>query len=141
MCWKKSLLVICKILGLFVNTLIDDHKCCLLNRDYWTQPIQMLLSKEQKIFSQFFSAFRKSGINVKHFQKKGDPQSLCMSKITACEGRGLTNSSNVPFRRPFDKRHDKRSQTLLKSARRHLYHIFWSVSTQLSWKNVSLINM
>ena len=28
------------------------------------------------------------------------------------------------FRRPYDKQHGKRSRTLLKYAREHLYHIF-----------------
>ena len=28
------------------------------------------------------------------------------------------------FRRPFNKRHDKRSQLLLKSERQHLYDIY-----------------
>ena len=37
--WKKSLLVICKILGLFVNTLTADDKCYLLNSIILTQPI------------------------------------------------------------------------------------------------------
>ena len=28
------------------------------------------------------------------------------------------------FKKPFDKRHDKQSQALLKSARQHLYRIY-----------------
>ena len=43
--WKKSLLVICKILGLFVNTLTTGEKYSLLIRDNLTQSIQMQLSK------------------------------------------------------------------------------------------------
>ena len=31
--WKKSVLVICKNLGLFVNPLTADNKYSLLNRD------------------------------------------------------------------------------------------------------------
>ena len=42
---KKSLLVICKILGLFVETLPADYKYSFLNRDNLTQSIQMQLSK------------------------------------------------------------------------------------------------
>ena len=34
------------------------------------QTIQMHLSQTQKIFSQFFSAFFESALNLKHFQKK-----------------------------------------------------------------------
>ena len=52
--WKKSLLVICKIVGLFVNTLVADEYS-LLNIDNLTQPIQMQLSQKQKTLSKFFS--------------------------------------------------------------------------------------
>ena len=64
------MLVICKILGLFVNTLTDDDKYCLLYRDNLTQPIQILLSLKQKTFSGFFSASLKSALNLEHFQKR-----------------------------------------------------------------------
>ena len=64
------MLVICKILGLFVNTLTDDDKYCLLYRDNLTQPIQILLFLKQKTFSVFFSAFLKSTLNLEHFQKR-----------------------------------------------------------------------
>ena len=64
------MLVLCKILGLFVNTLSEDDKYCLLCKDNLLQPIQILLSQKQKTFSQFFSAFLKSTLNFEHFQKK-----------------------------------------------------------------------
>ena len=64
------MLVLCKILRLFVNTLTDDDKYSLLYRDNLTQPIQILLSKKQKTFSEFFPAFLKCTLNFEHFQKK-----------------------------------------------------------------------
>ena len=64
------MLVRCRILRLFVNTLPDNHKYCLLYRDNLTQPIQILLYEKQKTFYQFFSPFSKSTLNFKHFQKK-----------------------------------------------------------------------
>ena len=64
------MLVICKILGLFLNTLTEDDKYCLLYRDNLTQPIEILLSLKQKTFSGFFSAFLKSTLNLEHFQKR-----------------------------------------------------------------------
>ena len=67
--WKKSLLVIHKILRQFVNTLTVDDKHYLLNRDNLTQPIQMQLYQEQKIFSEFFLAFLKSILNFTHLPK------------------------------------------------------------------------
>ena len=63
------MLVLCKILGLFVNILSEDDKYCFLYRDNLTQPIKILLSQKKKTFSQFGSAFLKSTLNFEHFQK------------------------------------------------------------------------
>ena len=68
--YKKSLLVICKISRLFINTLSADGKYSLFNRDNLTQPIQMQLSRKQKNFSEFFYAFLKSTSNFEDFQRK-----------------------------------------------------------------------
>ena len=73
--WKKSLLVIHKILRPFVNTLAVNDKHYLLNRDNLTRPIQIQLSQKQKIFSELFFAFLKSVLNFKYFPKKDDPHS------------------------------------------------------------------
>ena len=64
------MLVLCKILGLFVNTLSEDDKYCLLYNDNLLQPIQILLSQKQMTFSEFFSGFLKSTLNFEHFEKK-----------------------------------------------------------------------
>ena len=64
------MLVLCKILGLFVNTLSEDDRYCLLYKDNLLQPIQIHLSQKQKTFSEFFSAFLKSTLNFEHFKKK-----------------------------------------------------------------------
>ena len=79
------MLVLCKILRLFVNTLTDDDKYCLLYRDNLMQPIQILLSQKQKTFSQFFSAFLKSTLNFEHFRIKHDPHRRCISQISVSE--------------------------------------------------------
>ena len=73
--WKKSLLVIHKILRPFVHTLAVNDRQYLLNRDNLTQPIQMQLCQKQKILSQFFFAFLKSILNFKHLPKQDDPHS------------------------------------------------------------------
>ena len=73
--WKKSLLVICKILILFVNTLTVDDKHDIFNRENLTQPIQMKLFQKQKTFSRFFFTVSKSMLIFKHFPKKDDPHS------------------------------------------------------------------
>ena len=61
LCSKKSLLLTCQILGLLVNTLAADEKYPVLTRDNLTILIQMQLSLKQKTFSEFCSAFLKSG--------------------------------------------------------------------------------
>ena len=43
------------------------------------------------------------------------------------------------FREPFDKQYGKRAQTLLKSPSHHLYHIHWSLPSQMSWKKSLLL--
>ena len=70
---KKSLLVICKISRLLINTLSAYGKYSLFNRDNLRQPIQMQLSRKQKTFSEFSAAFFKSSLTFEHFQKKGIP--------------------------------------------------------------------
>ena len=76
------MLVLCKILSLFVNTLTDDDKYSVLYRDNLMQPIQILLYQKQKTFSEFFSAFLKSTLNIEHFGIKDDPHRGCISQVS-----------------------------------------------------------
>ena len=64
------MLVLCKIFGLFVNTLTDDDKYSLLYRDNLTQQIQILLFQKPKTFSKLSSKILKPTLNFEHFQKK-----------------------------------------------------------------------
>ena len=73
--WKKSLLVIRTIPRLFVNTLTVDEKHYLLNRDNLKEPIQMQLSKQEKIFSETSFGCLNSLLNFKHLPQKDDPHS------------------------------------------------------------------
>ena len=79
------MLVLCKILGLFLNTFSDDGKYSLLYRDNLTQQIQILLSQKQKTFSKLSSELLKPTLNLEHFQKKDDPHRRCSSQITVSE--------------------------------------------------------
>ena len=79
------MLVLCKTLGLFVNTLTDDCKYSLLYRDNLTQQIQLPLSQKPKTSSQLSSEILKPTLNFEHFQKKDDPHSRCSSQITVSE--------------------------------------------------------
>ena len=73
--WKKSLLVIHKILTPFVDTLTINDKHYLLKRDNLPQPIQMQLCQKQRNYSEFFFAFLKAKLNFEDLTKKDDPRS------------------------------------------------------------------
>ena len=137
--FKKSLLRICKILSLFVNTLTADDKYSLLNRENLTQPIQMELSQKQKPFPQFFSRILKSSWNFQHFQQIDDAHSWCISQNTDSvkQVRSMSNKSRLRGR--FKKQHGKRDQTLSKSERQHHHHIYWSMWRQMSCKKSLLL--
>ena len=96
---KNSMLVVCKILRLFVNTLTDDDKYSLLYRDNFIQPLQILLSQKQKTFSEFFLPFLKSTLNFEHSRKKDGPHSRCFSQITVSEKGDYLNACKIPFQR------------------------------------------
>ena len=112
---KKSLLVICKISRLFINTVRADGKCSLFNRDNLTQPIQMKVSRKHKTFSQFVSAVMKRNLNFEHFQKK--KMSLIADvfpKLPTPKNLARSMSKNSRFKGSFGKQHGKRGQILLK---------------------------
>ena len=85
---KKSPLVLCPRLSLFVNTMSAVDKCSFPNRDNLMQPIHMEFSEKLKTFSGFLPAFWKCRLNFEHFQKKDDAPSLFFSEATACKSRG-----------------------------------------------------
>ena len=68
--FQKWLLDTWKFFRPFLNTLNADYKYFLISRDKWMQTIQIPLSQKQNTFSRFYSAFFKSALNFKHFQKK-----------------------------------------------------------------------
>ena len=58
-----------------------DDKYSVRNRKNLTQPIQQLLSKKQKKFSQFFATCLKSKSNVDQFEKKMTFKGYVFSKL------------------------------------------------------------
>ena len=54
------LLVILEILALFFQIVTADHKYSLWNTKNLQQPIQIQLSKKQKVFFEYFTSFLKS---------------------------------------------------------------------------------
>ena len=138
--WQKSLIVICKIWRLFPNTLSADGKYSLLNRDNLTQPIQMQLSRKQKTFSQFFSAFLKSSLNYEHSKKKNMTLiAEVFPKLRTAKNMVTSMSKKSRCKGSFGMQHDKRAQTLLKFPWQDLYHIYWSLWMQLTCKKFILV--
>ena len=86
--YKKSLLAISKISKLFPNTLSADGKYSLLERENPTQRIKRQLFRKQKTFSEFFSSFLKSSLNLEHLQTKDDTHSWCISDIPDYQKHG-----------------------------------------------------
>ena len=136
---KKSFLLTCKILVLLVNTLADDEKHPIVNRDNLTIPIKMQLFQNQKTLCQFLAEFLKSSFNFKYFEEKGDTHRFCISEIKDSENVVREISKKFRFRGPFDKQHCKRTKALLKYGSQHLYRIQWSLPCQLSWKKFLLL--
>ena len=64
-----------RLLRLFVNTLTDDDKYSVLNRDNLRRPIQILMSEKQKACSELFSRLLKFILNFEIFQQKDDSHS------------------------------------------------------------------
>ena len=88
---KKSLLVISEILWLVATKLQANGKYTLQHSEKLPEPIQMQISKKRQNFSDFFTPFLKSTSSFKHFEKKDDPHSLCISEITDCQRRDQIN--------------------------------------------------
>ena len=63
------MLVLCKMLRLFIKTMIADDKYSLLNRNNLTHSIQILLSRKQNTFLDFSLHFSNIHRNFEHFQK------------------------------------------------------------------------
>ena len=88
---KKSALVWCEILRLFVKTLTADGKHSGSNMQNLPKQFQTPLSQKQKTFSEFFIAFLKCALNLVHFWKEDGYPSLIISKIIDAGRRGYLN--------------------------------------------------
>ena len=92
---KKSALVWCEILRLFVNILTADDKYSGSNMQSLPQQFQTPLPQKQKTFSGFFIAFLKCAWNLEHFSKSDEYPSLIISEIIDAEKRGYLNVLKV----------------------------------------------
>ena len=82
LCSKKSILLICQILGPLINILAADEKYPVHNRAYLTISIQMQISQKQKNLSEFFAPGLKFSLNFSHFEKEDHPRRLCIFEVT-----------------------------------------------------------
>ena len=106
------------------NTLTADDKYSLLNRNNLRQPIRRPLSKKHTAFSQFFLAFPKFTLNFEHFQKKNTTLIADLfPKLRTPKNVVRYMSKKSRFKVPFDRKHGKQVQTLLRSEPQHCYHI------------------
>ena len=80
--------MISEALALLFSILTAHHKYSLCDQEKWQQSIQMQLSKQQKIISNFFALFLKFPLIFEHFLKQYDPHSSFISEITDCKGLG-----------------------------------------------------
>ena len=78
----------------------------------------------------------KSNLNFERVEKKMSLIALVFPKVRT---RKTWLDKKSPLRVPFDKIHGKRAQALFKSAPQHLYHIHWSLPSQLSCKKSLLL--
>ena len=103
--WKKSFLVLCKVLRMFFNILTSNKKYSLLNGDNLRHPIRMQLSQKEKTFSQFFSAFLKCRLSFEQPQKKISLIVDVFPKLRTPKNFFSQISKKFPLRGPFDKQH------------------------------------
>ena len=80
--------MICKVLGLFANTLTAEDKYSLLNKNKLFQDLQMQLSQKQINIFRLVFAFWKLRLNFESFQKKDEPQNSCIFELTDSEKGG-----------------------------------------------------
>ena len=70
--------------------------------------------KNEKIFSQFFSAFFESALNFEHFQKKMTLIAYVFPKLPTTKNVLRQMSKSSRFREPVDWRHGKWAEALIQ---------------------------
>ena len=76
--------------------------------------IQMHLSRKQKSFSQFPSAFFKSALNSEHFQTKMTLIAYVFLKLPTTKNVLRQMSKSFRFRERLDRRHSKWAEALIQ---------------------------
>ena len=84
----------------------------------------MHLSQKRKIFYQFFFSFSKLRVNFEDFIKKMTLTVDVFLNLRSPKYVVREMSKKSPFRGLFEDGHGKWVETLSKSERQHLYHIY-----------------
>ena len=74
----------------------------------------MPLTQNQKIFSEFFSAFFDSALNFEHFQKKMTVIAYVFPKLPTTKNVLRQMSISFRFRETVDRQHGKRAEALIQ---------------------------
>ena len=134
--WKMSPLVLCEILGESCNTLTADWKYFVQDCVNLPVRIQMQLSKNQKLFLNFFSHF----LNLHQILNILQPTMITIAtvfqKLQTVKNLLRSLSKKRRFRTRFNIQHVKASQILVKSPWEHFCHVSPSFSGNLI-KNMS----
>ena len=134
-----SLLVICEMLGAIVNTWTIDDKYPIQNCVNLKLLIQMQLSNKRTTFSRGFPPFLAFTSIFKEFERNMIVISKVFPKLPSVKDLVRPLSKEQCFRTPFNSQHVKESQTFVKSASEHFYHIFSSLWGKLIWKMSLLV--
>ena len=102
MSWKIFVLGVSETLRLFVNILRPDDQYILLSKnECLIKPIQMLLCRNEKIFSWFFSAFAESTSNFEYFETKDEPGRVILSEIIDYKKRCYLKAEKAAYQNTY----------------------------------------
>ena len=104
------------MLGVFRNKLTANDKYPAPDCVNFLSPIEMQLSLNPTICSDFFVPFPESSSNFKHFEKKMILIATLLGKLDTVKELVRPLSKKHLSRTPFESQHFKESQTLAKSA-------------------------
>ena len=110
--------------------LIDNIYCILFICNYL---------KNNKLFLNFYLYFWNLDQILQILKKKMTLVANVFSKLRTSRNPVRQMSKKYRFRVTLEKEHFKWVQTMLKSERRHVYQIYWSLWSQLSLKKLLLL--
>ena len=95
--------------------------------------------KNEKVFLSFLFHFRNFQQILNIFKEKKVVIANVFPKLQNVKDLVRPHSKMCYFRTSFDSEHIKASETLVKSAREHFYHIFSSLWEEMIWEMSPLV--